>query len=392
MLISRISVVILFASMRLMAWAQDVTSADSTQTLSVYGSVDTYFHRSFDKVEQAPRTSFSNLPGFSLGMVNLVMDYSTTRSGFVTDLVFGPRGSDAIFNAPSYRNIAGSGSAQMINQMFVYYQWNSHIKLNIGQFNTFFGYELISPVKNPQYSTSYSFSYGPFNHTGAWADFKLSSNVSAKVALMNPTDYTEFNPFDSYTIGSQLSVSGNHSIVNLNVSWGDPDGKLTGDDSIGSTSAGNALQAELVGTLQLSKRYTVGFSGTLRSIGPGRLKANGTDQDILKRNGYRGATVYQCIAVSPRFSLALRSEYFYEYNHGVNAIGSYTDKGNASVFALTMSGGLKLSALRVVPEIRYDRTDTSSFTDAATGDRVGDMMSFNFAVIYALPAIFFKGK
>src|SRR5688572_22568509 len=115
----------------------NVESLDSLQTISFSGSIDTYYHKSFDTQESAPRTSFSNLPGFSLGMINLGLEYSSSKTGFVADVVLGPRGSDALFNAPAYKNVAGAASSQLINQMFVYYSLGKNIRLNLGQFNTF---------------------------------------------------------------------------------------------------------------------------------------------------------------------------------------------------------------------------------------------------------------
>src|SRR6187402_2845687 len=157
-------------------FAQDADQSDVENVvdeISLTGSLDVYFHKAFGTVEKAPRTSFANLPGFSLGMINLIGSYTGKKSGFVADLVFGPRGSDAVFNAPLYKNAGGGGSAHLINQMYIYYEISKNIKVSIGQFNTFLSYEVISPVKNFHYSTSYLFSYGPFNHTGIWTDVNL---------------------------------------------------------------------------------------------------------------------------------------------------------------------------------------------------------------------------
>src|SRR4051812_38622127 len=129
-------------------------------------------------------------------MVNIIGAYKNKNAGFVADLVFGPRGSDAIFNAPMYTNPKGASSAHIINQLFVYYNISNCVKMTLGQFNTFLSYETITPTKNFHYSTSYLFSYGPFNHTGLMADIDLKKGWMAKFAVMNPTDYTEFNPFN----------------------------------------------------------------------------------------------------------------------------------------------------------------------------------------------------
>ena len=162
---------------------------DSTRTFTLSGSVDTYFHSSFGiKNTQsgfqpnAPTTSFANLKGFALGMINLVAAYQGEKVGFVGDVVIGPRGSDAIFNSGGYGNLQGAGSGHLINQLFSYYKFSDAVTLNMGQFNTFVGYEVISPAINVNYSTSYLFSNGPFNHTGLRADFSFGEGGVAKLA------------------------------------------------------------------------------------------------------------------------------------------------------------------------------------------------------------------
>jgi Na+-transporting methylmalonyl-CoA/oxaloacetate decarboxylase gamma subunit len=75
---------------------------ETAPTFTLSGSIDTYFHSSFgyrNGGTVAPSTSFANLKGFSLGMANLIASYNGEKSGFVADLVFGPRGSDAVFNS-----------------------------------------------------------------------------------------------------------------------------------------------------------------------------------------------------------------------------------------------------------------------------------------------------
>ncbi|NCG04684.1 MAG: outer membrane beta-barrel protein, partial [Bacteroidetes bacterium] len=62
--------------------------AQEAPTFSVSGTVDTYYR----STEFAPGTSFANLNGFALGMANIVLSYEGEKSGFVADLVYGPRG------------------------------------------------------------------------------------------------------------------------------------------------------------------------------------------------------------------------------------------------------------------------------------------------------------
>ena len=377
-----------------LAWGQirESVSVDSAQQISLTGSIDTYYHKAFNTTENAPRTSFSNLPGFSLGMINFVLEYSGSKTGVVTDLVFGPRGTDAIFNAPASQNTSGGGSSHLINQMFVYYVINDRVRMNAGQFNTFVGYETITPVKNVHYSTSYLFSYGPFNHTGVWADLKFSDHCTAKVALMNPTDYTEYNPFNLYTIGGQLSVTGKNALLNFNLTYGDPDGKINAADSIGSISSGNAFQIDFTGSVNAGQRYNIGLSTSLRALGSGQVKTTDSDRTVIEGGGYYGFALYQILVLSESTKIALRAEHFTEFNKGVGAIATYSETGRASVTALTLSANLTRSNLRLVPEVRLDRTSTDSFTTSATNSLTRQMISMNLAVVYSIPAIVFKTK
>jgi hypothetical protein len=365
--------------------------ADSV-AVSFSGAIDTYYHKSFATVEHAPRTSFSNLPGFSLGMINLILEYKSKKSGITADLAFGPRGSDAVFNAPQYRNSAGAASSHIINQLYAFYNLSEHVRLNIGQFNTFFGYESISPTKNMQYSTSYLFSYGPFSHTGIWSDIQLGNHCGIKLAVMNPTDFTEFNPYDIYTAGAQLSYKGKHNVLNFNVSVGDPDGKLQASDSIGHNSAGTTLQTDLMGQFCTGCRVEFGLSASVRSIGPGQQKSATSDHVTLESRGYYGIAAYQTIRLNDNARIGLRTEYFYEYNNGVNAIAAYSDSNNASVKALTLNGNFRVSQLTVIPEIRFDQLSTKGFTLSANGNKTGSMTSATLAIVCAIPTVSHKFK
>ena len=147
-------------------FAQEAVSITEEPKFTISGSGDTYFRTNLNASNNAekdgiiaPATSFANLPGFSLGMINLVGAYAGEKGGVVGDLVFGPRGSDAVFASPLYSN-----SGQIINQLYAYWNISESMTLTMGNFNTFLGYEVISPTDNFNYSTSYMFSYGPFSH------------------------------------------------------------------------------------------------------------------------------------------------------------------------------------------------------------------------------------
>ncbi|RQH20296.1 hypothetical protein D5R40_32140 [Okeania hirsuta] len=60
----------------------------------------------------------------------------------MADLVFGPRGSDAVFASPLYSN-----SAQIVNQLYAYWNVSENATLTMGNFNTFLGYEDLSYLR-----------------------------------------------------------------------------------------------------------------------------------------------------------------------------------------------------------------------------------------------------
>ena len=119
---------------------------------------------------------------------------------------------------------------QLSTRLFVYYKLSDAVTLNMGQFNTFLGYEVISPAINFHYSTSYLFSWGPFNHTGLRADFAFGNGMVAKLAVMNPTDIVEFNPVNTYTLGAQIGKTGDAGGIWFNFLYGDQDGTLDEED------------------------------------------------------------------------------------------------------------------------------------------------------------------
>src|SRR5690606_29554738 len=119
----------------------------------------------------------------SLGMVNLIASYEGEKVGFVADLVFGPRGTDAVFGSPFY-----SSTGQIINQMYAYWKPSDNFTLTLANFNTFLGYEVISPAVNFHYSTSYVVSWGTLSHTGIKSRLVVRYGMNVLLAVINPTD------------------------------------------------------------------------------------------------------------------------------------------------------------------------------------------------------------
>ena len=308
---------------------------EEKKSFTLSGSVDTYFRGNISggDFESAPGSSFANQPGFALGMINIIAGYEGEKVGFVADMVYGPRGADAVFGSPV-------GSAQIVNQLYAYWNVSESVTITMGNFNTFLGYEVISPTANFNYSTSYLFSYGPFSHSGIKADFALGENTSLMLAVMNPTDATEFNPTGSYAFGAQLGFSGQY--LNLLV---DP----------------NFMEVDYTGGFDLSDSFFLGINAAYNS---------GNDD----APGFYGAALYPQFATSDAFKIGLRAEYFVE-DGDFGAIG--TGVADSSVFATTLTGNYTIGSLTIIPELRLDSASEAAFI----GDKA--LSSFALAAVYS---------
>lgn len=331
---------LILASITLTAQEGDETPK---KKLSISGSVDVYYRANFtapnDENAIAPGSSFANLPGFALGMANVIIGYEGKKVGFIADLVYGPRGTDAIFASPLY-----SATGNIVNQLYAYWNVSEKVTVTMGNFNTFLGYEVISPVANFNYSTSYLFSYGPFSHTGLKADIALSDDVSLMLGVFNDTDLTEFNPTGDYAVGAQLGYADQY----LNVLY-DP----------------SFFEIDYTGGFNISEEFFLGINAAYLSL----------EDDA---GGFMGAALYPQYTVSETFAIGLRGEYFAE-DGNFGAIGSGV--ADTSVITATLTGSITIDDLIIKPEIRLDSASDDAFIDndlAATKS----LGSFVLAAIY----------
>ncbi|WP_290700194.1 outer membrane beta-barrel protein [Lacinutrix sp.] len=293
------------------------------------GSIDAYYRTNVtapnDENQIAPATSFADTAGFSLGMGNLIASYEKGKAGAVADLVFGPRGEAA--------------SATELNQLFAFYNISENTKLTFGKFNTYLGYEVISPVGNFNYSTSYLFSNGPFSHTGLKADFTLSEDFSLMLGVFNQTDVTEFNPNGSYAVGAQLGYSDQY----LNLLY---------------DKAGLGFEIDYTGGFDATDAFFIGINAAYADN---------------EGEGFYGVDLYPQYTLSDSFSLGLRGEYFQTQSDAID--------NDLSVIALTLTGSYMVDDLIIKPELRFDNGSEDIFidTDLMATKSLG---SFVVAAIY----------
>ena len=335
------SIVFIVITMNIIS-AQETNSESAesgVSSIDITGSVDAYYRANINAdYEVAPATSFANLPGFALGMANVIIAQEGEKFGFTADLVFGPRGEDATFLSPILRP---GGSSNIVNQLFAYWNVSESVKLTLGNFNTFLGYEVISPVSNFNYSTSYMFSYGPFSHTGFKVDADIGGGFSLMAGVFNPTDATEYNPSNDYAGGLQLGYESGGLGVWVN----------------GLVSDGFS-QFDVTAGYEVSESIYFGLNATTAS------------------DSFLGLAGYVQYATSDAFKLGLRVENFMDKGIGLFSI----DGTDESVLDITLSGNYTIGSLTIIPEVRMDSFSTDIVP--SDGEFNSSLSSFVLAVVY----------
>ncbi|PWG05497.1 outer membrane beta-barrel protein [Polaribacter aquimarinus] len=268
--------------------------------------------------------------GFGLGMVNTIFSYEKGKAGVVADLAYGPRAN------------AANAYEGAINQLYAYYKASESVTFTLGQFNTWYGYEVISPTGNFNYSVSYLFNAGPFSHTGLKVDYAASEDLSFMFALTNPHGITAgANPSSNYQLGFQTGYKGQY----FNLAYG--------ADGFGFN---DVLYLDYTGGFDLSDSFFLGINAAY---------ANSSDADA----GYQGVALYLQNTFSDTFSVGLRPEFF----------TTTSGAGDASQSAYTLSANKSLtSSLNIIAELRYDTSSDVTFfgKDNVTGATLAAVYSF----------------
>jgi hypothetical protein len=329
---------LLLASFSIIAFAQD-----EDPKLSISGTVDIYGTVNTEDGAGAPGLLIATpeaANGFGLGMVNTVFSYDGTKSGVVADLAFGPRADDA--------NMAGA-----INQLYAYYNLSESVTITAGQFNTFLGYEVISPAANFNYSVSYLFNEGPFSHTGVKIDVDFTEeDLSLLFAMTNGHGISSDvpNAKGSIQYGGQLGFKGQY----LNFIYGG----VSNDDGVNND--------------QFYVDYTGGFDLT-ESLYLGLNAAYSYSTDT--KEGYQGAALYLQNSFSDTFALGLRPEIFTRSATGDSGLVEDSD-----VFALTLTANASIDDnLKLIGELRYDESE-DGIIEGYIGE---DMTVLTVAAVYS---------
>ena len=359
---SLLSIAILFA-VAFGANAQDTP-------LSISGYADAYYKFDFAQPRKLSNpldpssaliptqnigTSFAtDQNSLSLGMIGVALKKTTGKASFVGEVSFGPRGT-----GQSIPDVAGQSFH--IQNLNVNYAFTDKFALAAGYFSTFVGYEVIAPIGNFNYSTSYLFTNGPFQNAGVKATYAFSPKVSLMVGAFNESwnVYQANSSFGLNTIGAQLTIT----------------------PVEGWTAYANVLKGDVSGTiLDLTTSYQI-----TKSFKAGLNVADfeaGTGATVTKYEGFQGAALYLQNAFTDKFSLGVRGEYFKSKNM---TAGGNTYSGVApkeSVVAATLTANFKAGGLTFIPELRLDNGSAMQFFQD-NGSMTKSATQGSLAVVYA---------
>ncbi|MBA0884045.1 porin [Flavobacterium undicola] len=308
-----------------LALTGSMTFAQDTP-LEISGSADVYYKYDFSKMANIPTSFATDQNSVSLGMIDVALKKTTGKTSFVGEVSFGPRGQ--------YQSIPNGDGTDVnsfhIQNLYATYKATDKLSFTAGYMGTFIGYEVISPLANFHYSTSYLFTNGPFQNAGVKVNYAISDKVGIMVGAFNDTwnNYKANSIKGLSTIGAQLSFAPTEKVsAYLNFMDGSESGTIV----------------DLTATFQLTEKFKLGLNAADFQHG------NALSYD------YTGVALYPSIAVTDKFGLGLRAEYFDFKNLYV---------GDSSVTAFTLSANLKSGGLTVIPEFRLDSGKDKMFVDS----------------------------
>ncbi|HWZ36231.1 MAG TPA: porin [Mucilaginibacter sp.] len=316
--------------------AQDTVKTTSDAPLVISGSADVYYKYDFSGHANIPTSFASDQNSFSIGMFDLAAKKKVGKAAFLGEVSFGPRGQEQ--SLPT----GPSGQYYHIQNLYVSYDLTDKLNVTGGYMATFIGYEVISPVGNFNYSTSYLFTNGPFQNAGVKATYTFSPAASLMVGLFN-------DQWNVYTAAKRINSFGAQLMVAPAKGW---------------TAYLNLLTGPASGTIfDLTTAYQITDAF--------KLGLNAADKTGSGAANYKGAALYPQLAVSKAVTLGLRGEYFKQ-----------DVTGGTDITALTLTANIKSGPLTFIPEVRLDGGKDKIFTDS-NGAPTKSASQFLLAAVYA---------
>ena len=313
---------------------------DISGSIDVYAQVNFIGKRTNDVKYRVfdPRAN-----SFELGMFNLMMSKTIKRVTILGDIAFGPRANIANYSA----NTLVSSTTFALKQLYIAYEPIDGLKFTLGNFSTFFGYELIEANNNFHYSCSQAFFNGPFYHTG----FKMNytrKKFGFMVGFFNDTDTKSDGDRNKY-VGAQVSYVDDRTSVYLNY--------------IG----GNQMDKNTETVMKLNYKNSIGLTGTTRIKGKATIALDVAfytyrqktlaDPNTVTRPNYFVSYLYGNVDLGKKGNGKIGARVGYLNN--TDAITS--DAISAHIADFTLTGHYNIGPLRLVPELRLDYSTEKVF-------------------------------
>ncbi|UTA70311.1 porin [Emticicia sp. 21SJ11W-3] len=326
---------------------ESTTTTEKTNPLTFSGYVDTYFFANFNNPKSRSNLGtsgyervFDQKAGqFQVGLAQTKMSYSTEKVDAVIDLVFGNHA-----DLGNYANIispvsGATSTALAIKQAYITWKATDKFSLTAGQFGTHIGYEVIDAPVNFNYSLSNLFGNGPFYHTGLKATFATSEKSSLMVGLVNGVDSKDDNN-DKLGIIGQFYISPAEG-WNLYLNW------IGSDEGITEKSYYSLF--DVTTSYQITEKLLLGLNAATGS---------------QNKKTWGGAAFYAQYAITDKFALGGRYEYFDNLSAIRGLQNSKRLGGGTSVNSFTLTGNVTISEnLLFKPEFRLDSYAKSSLAD-----------------------------
>ena len=286
---------------------------------------------------------------FNLDVAELVVQIAASKpndAGFRVDFAAGN-------SIPQITKTQDQNAAQFdLQQAFASYiaPLGSGLRFDVGKFVTHMGYELIEGYDgyNDNYSRSILFGYAiPFTHTGVKASYAFSSKVAGMIEVVNGWDLLRDNN-RSKSVGAQLTLT---PVAPLTVflNW-------IGGAELANDNHTNRSVFDLVAIVKPTKSLTLGVNGDYGTENGTSAVNPGADAT------WKGIAGYATIAMTSKFSVALRGETFHDED-GVR-LGTGT---KATLSEVTFTPAYKFTDHVVLRgEVRYDTANQPILTKRGT--------------------------
>ncbi|MAP06212.1 MAG: hypothetical protein CMP79_06215 [Formosa sp.] len=321
---------------------------------NVTGSVDAYFRANLTSGNTGDANTvlgtgdysiFNNDSGFSAGLANVTLSYEGETVGFIADLAYGPR-------------MDAWNSGEVVNEAYMYWNASDKVKLMMGRFNSWMGYERLSAANNFHYSMSHMYSYSARNFNGLVAQFDLGTDLRAGVGVMN-----QVNDLDGNT--GKFSVAAGLTY------------KETTSVSFASSDEQSFIDFKTA--FDVSDNFNVKLNAHIANFGDdmfGYLPSVSAivGSDVYLGESFTSISAYPQIKSSDNMSWGMRLEYMM-----IDDKGAFADGLN--VFTPTLTARYSVGDLTIIPELRLDSASEDVFNDN-DGEATGGLTAFNLAMVY----------